>query len=61
MRIKGKIATWNDEKGFWFIAPNAGGKQIFIHIKFSVVSRLVFQYHLSIKFLLHEYLIRVAE
>ena len=32
MRTKGKIATWNDEKGFGFIMPNAGGKQIFIHI-----------------------------
>lgn len=33
MRTKGKIASWNDEKGFGFITPNAGGKRVFIHIK----------------------------
>lgn len=33
MRIKGKLTSWNDEKGFGFIAPNAGGKQVFVHIK----------------------------
>ena len=33
MRIKGKITSWNDEKGFGFITPNAGGKQVFVHIK----------------------------
>ncbi|MCP4178889.1 MAG: DUF1294 domain-containing protein [bacterium] len=33
MRTKGKITTWNDEKGFGFITPRAEGKQIFIHIK----------------------------
>jgi uncharacterized membrane protein YsdA (DUF1294 family)/cold shock CspA family protein len=28
----GKIASWNDEKGFGFIAPDSGGKSIFLHI-----------------------------
>lgn len=33
MRTKGKITSWNDEKGFGFITPSTGGKQIFVHIK----------------------------
>ena len=33
MRIKGKITTWNDEKGFGFITPVSGGKQCFVHVK----------------------------
>jgi uncharacterized membrane protein YsdA (DUF1294 family)/cold shock CspA family protein len=33
MRAQGKIATWNDEKGFGFIAPASGGNQVFVHIK----------------------------
>jgi cold shock CspA family protein len=33
MRTKGKLTTWNDEKGFGFITPGTGGKQVFIHIK----------------------------
>ncbi|MCU7841695.1 MAG: cold shock and DUF1294 domain-containing protein [Candidatus Thiodiazotropha sp. (ex Troendleina suluensis)] len=33
MRTKGKITSWNDKKGFGFITPNTGGKQIFVHIK----------------------------
>ncbi|MBS3954726.1 MAG: cold shock and DUF1294 domain-containing protein [Methylomicrobium sp.] len=32
-RIKGKIISWNDDKGFGFIEPNEGGKQIFVHFK----------------------------
>lgn len=40
MRTKGKITSWSDEKGFGFITPSAGGKQVFVHIKaFSNTSR----------------------
>jgi len=40
MRAKGTITSWNDEKGFGFITPRAGGKQVFVHIKaFSNTSR----------------------
>lgn len=33
MRAKGKIVSWNDERGFGFIHPNNSDKQIFVHIK----------------------------
>ncbi|SCZ67924.1 DUF1294 domain-containing protein [Thiohalomonas denitrificans] len=33
MRIKGKIAFWDDEKGYGFIEPYTGRERVFIHIK----------------------------
>jgi uncharacterized membrane protein YsdA (DUF1294 family)/cold shock CspA family protein len=33
MRIKGKIASWNDDKAYGFIEPYAGGGRVFVHIK----------------------------
>ena len=33
MQLNGKITNWNDDKGFGFITPIGGGKQIFIHVK----------------------------
>lgn len=33
MHRKGKLAAWNDEKGYGFIKPLDGGPQVFIHIK----------------------------
>lgn len=32
MRIDGKLAKWNDDRGFGFIAPAQGGQEIFVHI-----------------------------
>jgi uncharacterized membrane protein YsdA (DUF1294 family)/cold shock CspA family protein len=31
MRTQGKITHWNDEKGYGFITPSAGAKQVFFH------------------------------
>ena len=33
MRYQGKITNWKDEQGFGFIAPNGGGRQVFVHIR----------------------------
>jgi uncharacterized membrane protein YsdA (DUF1294 family)/cold shock CspA family protein len=32
MRHQGKIAKWNDERGFGFISPSEGGGSVFVHI-----------------------------
>lgn len=32
MRIDGKLAKWNDDRGFGFILPTNGGQEIFAHI-----------------------------
>lgn len=31
MKHKGRIASWNDARGFGFITPMAGGQRIFVH------------------------------
>ena len=31
-RAQGKITHWNEEKGYGFITPAAGAKQVFVHI-----------------------------
>jgi uncharacterized membrane protein YsdA (DUF1294 family)/cold shock CspA family protein len=33
VRTKGKITSWNDEKGFGFITPFECGKRVFVHVK----------------------------
>lgn len=31
-QLKGTLVRWNDDRGFGFIAPDAGGSHIFLHI-----------------------------
>lgn len=33
MRYKGRITEWQDERGFGFVTPSAGGERVFVHIK----------------------------
>ncbi|WP_313512537.1 cold shock and DUF1294 domain-containing protein [Pseudomonas sp.] len=32
MEMRGMLKSWNDDKGFGFIVPQAGGPQVFLHI-----------------------------
>jgi cold shock CspA family protein len=32
MRLSGTLRSWNDERGFGFIAPTHGGAELFVHI-----------------------------
>lgn len=32
LRQQGRIAKWNDERGFGFIAPSGGGDSVFVHV-----------------------------
>ena len=33
MRLRGKLTEWKDDRGFGFITPIRGGRQVFVHIK----------------------------
>jgi len=39
MRYQGRVADWNDAKGFGFVTPNGGGDRAFVHIKAFTTTR----------------------
>jgi len=32
VHLPGVLKQWNDERGFGFIAPSHGGREVFVHV-----------------------------